>query len=302
MVNANRRPTALNINQQLSIETANTEIPIIKNDKIEETIEETNKSVDNLPNEPPADILLLNVENDNILNNIIGKMKDNGISMGENCLRITNSTNISSYTDITVSKNGTLYVQPISNTYMVGRNKLNNTVYPLVLSNDPQIMAENQLGVGISFELKNNKKENKSFGSISVVGNNVTSGKESSQLNINLINEGKTKEDIMTLNSKGVLRVTRVVESSDFRIKKNIKMTNLEDSYNKIKSLTMRDYEYKGGNITHCGVIAQELKEVIPNSVYVEKKDDINDFHSISTNEILFHLLAAFQYLDNKNL
>ena len=113
-----------------------------------------------------------------------------------------------------------------------------DTDFTLTLLNNPDIPAENNLGVGLSFDLKNNVDIIKTFGNISIVGKNTTTSKEDGNLSINLIKNGNINNNVLSLNSDGILSITRLVETSDLRLKENIKLTNLEDSYNKIMNIT----------------------------------------------------------------
>jgi len=301
MSNVNTRPKPIDFSYSKKI---NTIVTPVQNDNYE------------LPNtiiENPVVIKentnTTGISTDNITNEVLDKIKNIGLNMttteakleikedNGNCLRLSDKKN--NYADLKIYNNGILSIQPITTTILVGSNTLNNTLYPLTLLNNPKIPAENNLGVGINFDLKNNINSNKTFGSITVIGNNVTDKKENGILNINLMNNGKIN-NALSLTSEGVLYIkTRSYETSDERLKDVIKLTNIEDSYNKIMKIKLKDYTYKTEKmkIKYTGVIAQELKEIIPEAVSIQKNNDLDDCHSVSTKELLYHMIAAIQYI-----
>jgi hypothetical protein len=48
----------------------------------------------------------------------------------------------------------------------------------------------------------------------------------------------------------------------------------------------------------HRGLIAQELREVIPTAVRIEERDGISDFHSVSSKELIGYMLGTIQHMD----
>jgi hypothetical protein len=307
MAKINRQPKAINLS---SLGNINTEINTgyILNNITDETttIEETknNEIIDN-------NIQNVELQTDNISNVIINKIKNLGINMkSENikleisdkkgdCLRLIQNVD-NSYVDFKVQQEGILTIKPTNKTILIHSNNKIDTAIPLTLLNHPNITSENNLGVGLNFDIKNNINTIKTFGSISILGNNVTNNKETSKLNIDLINNGKINNNTLTLTSDGVLSIKRLVESSDIRIKENIKLTNIKESYNKIMKIKVKDYNYISDKKKklYSGVIAQELKDIIPNAVNIESNNIYDDFHTVSTKEILYHIIAAIQYIE----
>lgn len=302
----NRQPKAIQLS---SIGDINTEVSIplnpgyILNDiTTTNVIQENDIKEDKIQN--------IELQTDNISNVVINKFKKLGINITDtninlvinnnkgNCLRLSNNTD-NTFVDFKVKNNGILTITPNDKTILISSTNKINTSNPLTLLNYPNITSENNLGVGLNFDLKNNIDTIKTFGSISILGDNVTNNKENGNLIIDLVNNGNLNKSVLSLTSNGILSITRLVESSDIRIKENINLTNIEDSYNKIMNIKVKNYNYINDSkkIKYNGVIAQELKKIIPNAVTIEQNKNYDDFHSISNTEILYHLIAAVQYL-----
>ena len=99
---------------------------------------------------------------------------------------------------------------------------------------------------------------------------------------------------------------------SDQRIKTNIVDANNSDCMNNIRSLSLKKYNYEdgseheteNGDATVSGLIAQEVKTVLPHAVKVDKGllpdgTVVNDFHYLKRNFIHMEMLGAIKYLDN---
>lgn len=73
------------------------------------------------------------------------------------------------------------------------------------------------------------------------------------------------------LNVTGVVSATGdVVGMSDRRIKKDI--NRIEDPWKYVEGLNGYLYKLKSDNTKHIGLIAQEVEEVLPEAVYIDKK------------------------------
>ena len=99
---------------------------------------------------------------------------------------------------------------------------------------------------------------------------------------------------------------------SDQRIKTNVVDANNSDCMNNIRSLSLKKYNYEegseheteNGDATVSGLIAQEVKTVLPHAVKVDKGllpdgTVVNDFHYLKRNYIHMEMLGAIKYLDN---
>ena len=53
----------------------------------------------------------------------------------------------------------------------------------------------------------------------------------------------------------------------------------------------------KQNNVIHKGVIAQELKQILPEAVLINKHDEYDDFHSVHYTELIPHLVNCIKEL-----
>lgn len=177
----------------------------------------------------------------------------------------------------------------------------NTTLYPATITRETTTTPANGLGVGMNFSVENSANVDTVFGTVSVRADDITSTSEDGLFSIALRAGGTLTSDLFKLDSTGQITATRLVESSDRRIKTDIVDADEDDSLEKIMNLQIKNYRYtKNPEVLHRGVIAQELKEVIPSAVIVHEKDDIADFHSISNSEMLSYLIQAVQKLNKK--
>ena len=105
----------------------------------------------------------------------------------------------------------------------------------------------------------------------------------------------------MTLTTTS-LSCTELIEISDVRMKENITPVDLEESYNKIMDLDLVDYNFiaDDNKRVHRGLIAQELRKVIPDAVIISEDHGYDDFHHVATKELTGYMMAAFQHLAKK--
>jgi len=99
--------------------------------------------------------------------------------------------------------------------------------------------------------------------------------------------------------------------ASDERVKEDILDADLDMCYNDIKNTKLRRFKWSDEYIqkhdvkdTHnLGFIAQELEQVMPKSVTTTNNEDfeIEDFKSISKDQIIMSLFGAVQKLQEKN-
>ena len=206
-----------------------------------------------------------------------------GLAESNKVLTLDSNKNISGINNLTVSSS-----------CIDIEDSTNFILYPLELKRSTTLTPLNNIGVGINFKL-----ENITFGSIDVSANNITNPNENGKLSFKLIKNGLLTESA-SINEIGELSCTRVIETSDIRLKENIIDTDLLDSFNKIKKIKIKDYNFIGDNRIIKGIIAQELKEIIPNAVYIINSNNYTDLHKISNTELLNHLIATVQYIIKK--
>lgn len=111
----------------------------------------------------------------------------------------------------------------------------------------------------------------------------------------NLFIEGMLSQDSLSTNNEGKI----VASTSDKRLKQNI--TPISDALNKVISLSGVSYEYtvesKMGDGIRFGLIAQDVKSVIPEIVRNRAKD--NDMLSLSYTEIIPWLIESIKELSS---
>jgi hypothetical protein len=178
-------------------------------------------------------------------------------------------------------------------------NSANNTIdYPLSLIVTPNTEASVGLGIGIEFNSVNDNDDIYNAAYINFVSSDISNNAESGYFDFKLANVG-TIDSVMTLSNNGVLTCTSFVETSDRRVKENIQDTISLNSLDKILQVNVKTYNFiKDSNkVNHTGIIAQELKEIIPEAVVVSKKEELDDFHSIHYTELVPHLINCIKEL-----
>ena len=93
--------------------------------------------------------------------------------------------------------------------------------------------------------------------------------------------------------------------SSDIRLKKNIQDADLDECYNKIKSLPLKRYKWKDdiynseevNDRTKVGWIADDVQQVFPNSVNEIEAFGYNDCKSMNTDQIIAALYGCIKKL-----
>jgi len=241
----------------------------------------------------------------------------NGSSLGLklNGTLVTSTANQLNYNNVTpgtAAASKTLVLdssRDIANINSMSINELNTTFHdanadtvgrPINLTRTTSSSPAAGLGVGIDFFIENSSNNNFSFGSVEVSATTVTSGSEEGQFVINLANSG-TSTAALTLNNTTMM-ITELVETSDRRVKENFTPVDNEESFNKIMELNIIDYNFIADTEkrVHRGVIAQELAEIIPDAVTICEKDGIEDFHAVSTKELVGYLISSLQFMNSK--
>ena len=176
----------------------------------------------------------------------------------------------------------------------------NTSGIPLTVSRTTSGTPANGLGVGVSFLVENSANSNVEFGNVNVVASDITSDSEDGQFVVNLMTNGVMTEALRVDST--TIYATQLYETSDRRVKENIVDVSLEETHERVMSLHLVDYNYIGENtsVVHRGLIAQEIQEVIPVAVNESKKDNIDDFKSVSNREVTNHLIGSVQYLSKK--
>lgn len=198
---------------------------------------------------------------------------------------------------------GTLAGLSITNSLsLTGSNATGNTVLNVAtVTRQTTDTPANGLGVGVDFAIENGANVDKVYGTINVSALDITDSAEDGKFSIGLMNAGTMVNNLFTLDNTGEITATRLVESSDRRIKTDIEDADEDDSLDKIMNLKIKNWRYiKSPEVLHRGVIAQELKEVIPAAVIISQREELDDFHSISNSEMLSYLIQAVQKINKK--
>ena len=185
---------------------------------------------------------------------------------------------------------------------VIKTNSANNIiVHPLSLYAVPSTAAAIGLGTGIEFNSVNDTDQIYNAGYINYVSSNITTNSETGFLDFKVANSGSINS-VATISNNGVLSVTSLVETSDVRSKENIQETLSSDSLEKILNVNVKTYNYIKDHEKrhHIGVIAQEIKEIIPESVIISKNDDFEDFHQVQYTSLVPHLINCIKVLNEE--
>jgi hypothetical protein len=185
---------------------------------------------------------------------------------------------------------------------VIKSNTANNTVvYPVSLYAVPSTSPVVGLGTGIEFNSVNDTDQIYNAAYINYVSSDITTESETGFLDFKVANSGSINS-VATISNNGVLSVTSLVETSDVRSKENIQETVSNDSLEKILNVNVKTYNYiKDSEKTHrIGVIAQEIKEIIPESVVISKNEDFEDFHQVQYTALVPHLINCIKALSEE--
>jgi 1-deoxy-D-xylulose-5-phosphate synthase len=157
------------------------------------------------------------------------------------------------------------------------------------------VIGDGAITGGMAYEAMNNAAY------INYVSSNITTESETGFLDFKVANSGSINS-VATISNNGVLSVTSLVETSDVRSKENIQETFSNDSLEKILNVNVKTYNYiKDSEKTHrIGVIAQEIKEIIPESVVISKNEDFEDFHQVQYTALVPHLINCIKALSEE--
>ena len=213
-----------------------------------------------------------------------------GTAAATKALILDSSRNISNINSMTVN-----------NVNFTIDNSVPNTVgYPINLIRTTSGTPAAGLGIGLDFYIENAANNNVGFGTIEVSADDITTGSEDGLLTVKLINGGVSTAALTLTHT--YLTVTELVETSDRRVKENIVSVNNEESFNKVMELNIVDYNFIADSEkkSHRGLIAQELAEVIPSAINISEKDGIEDFHAVSSKELVGYLISSLQHMNTK--
>ncbi len=155
--------------------------------------------------------------------------------------------------------------------------------YPL------QMTSNGGNGIGIKF----NSYSQSIKRNMSSIETEMENGMQSSVIRFNNMKNGSLHNTV-TIRSDGNIVCNSVLELSDKRRKTIIKPSDMEESLKKIKQIQIYDFVYKGDSVLHRGLMAQELKQVIPSAVVS------GDNLVISNKEIIGYLIDSIKCLAQK--
>ena len=172
----------------------------------------------------------------------------------------------------------------------------NKTYFQIKDLNQNQVLGVSDNGFNMSKDLRVNNSNAYILGGTLTVGPDEASG---------LLND-------YDLNIDGTLSTRNIVLLSDERLKNIIEYIDIKEAYDKIKELQVVKYNYKdefiNQNKVNTGLIAQKVKNIIKEAVYISKsklKIDgdivyVNDLHSVNYTCIASYLISAIQHLKTK--
>lgn len=230
------------------------------------------------------------------------------------CLRLSyNDSDGSEETrcDFIVSPTGSLSINPAgaNPSVIVGgnlssvslsatkQNVSNVTVdFPLSLTVLPDTASAVGLGTGIEFNSLNDNFTIFSLGTMEFYTTDPTNLHEESNFRLRLSNDGEWTT-AMHLTSDGIVSSTSFTETSDIRMKENIKDTMILDSVEKVLKLDVKTYNYKNDikKRHRTGLIAQEVLEIMPELIVISKNEELDDFHQLHYSGIIPHLINCIK-------
>jgi hypothetical protein len=187
----------------------------------------------------------------------------------------------------------------VANLSVVKPSASNNaTTIGLSLIATPPTTAANGLGIGIEFDIVNVEGDVVPAGFISCVSTDLVEDTENAYLEFKLINDG-TVNTVATLSPAGVFTATTLAETSDVRMKENILDVDQSYSLSKILEVDIKEYNYtfESPEKRHTGVLAQSIKQILPQVVQIEKAHGLDDFHSVQYTGLVPHLVNCVKEL-----
>lgn len=162
----------------------------------------------------------------------------------------------------------------------------------------PSVSPMEGSGVGIEFDIVNDASNVFPACKINCISSDLIADTENAFLEFNLVHDG-TMNTVATISSSGVLTATTLAETSDLRMKENIINVLPSLSLSRILDINIKNYNYTFDKEKkrHTGVIAQEIKEVLPEVVCIEKSHGLDDFHSVQYTGLIPHLVNCIKEL-----
>jgi len=90
---------------------------------------------------------------------------------------------------------------------------------------------------------------------------------------------------------------------SDFRFKTNIYNVDLTESYDAIRSIPLKRFQWKDlglSSLTQTGWLAQDVESIIPAAVTTKNAYGLSDCKMLNMNELISHMYGAIQILQKK--
>lgn len=164
----------------------------------------------------------------------------------------------------------------------------------------PDSTSASGLGIGIEFDIVNAVGDVVPAGFVNCVSSDLVANTENAFLEFKLINDG-TINTVMTISPTGVLTATTLAETSDVRMKENILAVEPAYSLAKLLEVDIKEYNYIFDKTRrHVGVLAQSIKEILPEVVQVEKSHGLDDFHSVQYTGLVPHLINCIKELSKE--
>lgn len=195
--------------------------------------------------------------------------------------------------------NGNLSSKTLS---LTKQNVSNVTVdFPLSLTVLPDTVGDVGLGAGIEFNALNDNDTIYSLGTLEFYATDATHLDEETNFRMRLSHAGEWRI-AMHLTSDGIASSNSFIETSDIRMKENIKDTTALDSVDKILKLDVKTYNYKTDSKKRhrTGLIAQEVLKIMPELVVISKVDEMDDFHQLHYSGIIPHLINCIKDIYQK--
>ena len=96
------------------------------------------------------------------------------------------------------------------------------------------------------------------------------------------------------LDVNGIVRASGYIGFSDQRVKQAIENADLSCCYSTMQGINLKYFQWDPSFQSSCciqdnhrlGFLAQDIKEVFPNSVFIRSNYGFNDFHSLETEQL----------------
>lgn len=256
----------------------------------EQGIAERNKCLVLDSNKSAYGINILSVNDLSINNSLTLDMNSDRFSLNVKnstgkCLKLYND---SLFTEFSLNDSGDLtilnsdsYVEIIQGTTLSG------VQYPF------QVTSSGADGIGIKFNSYNNQNIKRNMSNLETIVTNNQHGMETSIIKFNNMKDG-IMNNTVTIRSDGNIVCNSVLELSDMRKKNIIDKSDMQESLSKINKIKIYNFTYKNDTTVHRGVMAQQLREIIPSAV------NVGEDYTISNKEIIGYLIDSVKCLTSK--